>query len=39
VEEAGGYIVMPKTIISEEDGYFAIFIDSQGNKLALHSKS
>jgi hypothetical protein len=38
VEEAGGHIVMPKTIISKEDGYFAIFIDSQGNKLALHSK-
>ncbi len=39
VEEAGGRIVMPKTIISEEMGYFAIFIDSQGNKLALYSKN
>lgn len=39
VEEAGGRIIMPKTIISEEEGYFAIFIDSQGNKLALHSKN
>lgn len=38
VEEAGGRIVMPKTLIAEEAGYFAIFIDSQGNKLALHSK-
>jgi predicted enzyme related to lactoylglutathione lyase len=38
VEEVGGRIVMPKTLISEEAGYFAIFIDSQGNKLALHSK-
>ena len=38
VEEAGGRIVMPKTLISEDAGYFAIFIDSQGNKLALHSK-
>tara|TARA_R110002124_G_scaffold280073_3_gene453126 strand:+ start:10083 stop:10490 length:408 start_codon:yes stop_codon:yes gene_type:complete len=38
VEEVGGRIVMPKTLISEDAGYFAIFIDSQGNKLALHSK-
>lgn len=39
VEEAGGRIVMEKTLISEEMGYFAIFIDSQGNKLALYSKN
>jgi predicted enzyme related to lactoylglutathione lyase len=39
VEEAGGRIVMPKTLINKEMGYFAIFIDSQGNKLALYSKN
>lgn len=39
VEEAGGRIVMPKTLISKDEGYFAIFIDIQGNKLALHSKN
>jgi len=39
VEDAGGRIVMPKTLISKEMGYFAIFIDSQGNKLALYSKN
>ncbi len=38
VEPAGGRIVMPKTLINEESGHFAIFIDSEGNKLALHSK-
>ena len=38
VEPAGGRLVMHKTLISEESGYFAIFIDSEGNKLALHSK-
>lgn len=38
VEEAGGRIVMTKTLIDAESGYFAIFIDSEGNKLALHSK-
>ena len=38
VEKAGGRIIMPKTLISKESGYFSIFIDSEGNKLALHSK-
>lgn len=38
VEKAGGRIIMPKTLINNESGYFAIFIDSEGNKLALHSK-
>jgi predicted enzyme related to lactoylglutathione lyase len=39
VEQVGGRVIMPKTLISEESGYFAVFIDSQGNKLALHSKN
>ena len=39
VEEVGGRIIMPKTLINEESGYFAVFIDSQGNKLALHSNN
>jgi hypothetical protein len=39
IEDAGGRVVMTKTLISEDAGYFAIFIDSQGNKLALHSKN
>ncbi len=39
VINAGGRIVMPKTLISEESGHFAVFIDSQGNKLALHSNN
>jgi predicted enzyme related to lactoylglutathione lyase len=30
--------VMGRTLISEEAGYFALFIDTEGNKLALHSK-
>ncbi|MFN2261499.1 MAG: VOC family protein [Psychroflexus sp.] len=38
VEEAGGRIVMTKTLIDSESGHFAVFIDSEGNKLALHSK-
>ena len=39
VEAAGGRIIMPKTFIAEDSGYFAIFIDSQGNKLALQSNN
>ncbi len=39
VEEAGGRVVMSKTLINEDSGYFAIFIDSEGNKLALHSQN
>lgn len=37
VESAGGKILLPKTMISEEIGYMAMFLDSEGNKLALHS--
>jgi predicted enzyme related to lactoylglutathione lyase len=38
VEPAGGRVVMGKTLINESAGYFALFVDSEGNKLALHSK-
>lgn len=38
VEEAGGRVIMPKTKISDEAGYFALFTDSEGNKLAINSK-
>lgn len=36
VENAGGKIVMPKTSIGE-NGFMAHFIDTEGNKVALHS--
>lgn len=38
VEEAGGRVIMPKTKISDEAGFFALFTDSEGNKLAINSK-
>lgn len=38
VEDAGGRVIMPKTKISDEAGHFALFIDSEGNKLAINSK-
>lgn len=37
IEAAGGTIVVPKTKISDENGYFCHFMDTEGNKLALHS--
>jgi predicted enzyme related to lactoylglutathione lyase len=37
VEGAGGKIVIPKTQISPEQGYMAVFLDNEGNRLALHS--
>ncbi len=39
IEGAGGQVVMPKTPISDEIGFMAFFIDSEGNKMALHSQS
>jgi len=39
VEEAGGKIILQKQKINDDNGYFALFIDSEGNKLALHSNS
>lgn len=36
VEQAGGKIVMPKTSIGQ-NGFMALFIDTEGNKVALHS--
>ena len=37
VEKIGGQIIMQKTAHADESGYFAIFLDSEGNKMALNS--
>jgi predicted enzyme related to lactoylglutathione lyase len=37
IEKHGGEIIVPKTPHADESGYFALFIDSEGNKLGLHS--
>jgi len=37
VETAGGKVLMPKTLITEDIGYMAFFLDTEGNKVALHS--
>lgn len=37
IENAGGKVIMPKQLITEEIGYMATFLDSEGNKVAFHS--
>lgn len=37
IETAGGRIIVPRTQISPEYGYMAVFIDTEGNRVALHS--
>ncbi|MCZ6692524.1 MAG: VOC family protein [Bacteroidetes bacterium] len=36
VEDAGGKVILPRTSIGE-NGYIAHFIDTEGNRVALHS--
>lgn len=36
VELAGGRVIMQKTLISDTAGSFGLFIDSEGNRVALH---
>lgn len=37
IESAGGKVLVSKKLITEEIGYMAIFIDCEGNRVALHS--
>ena len=37
VEKSGGKILMPKTAHADGNGFFALFLDSEGNKLGLNS--
>lgn len=37
VEKNGGKILTPKTAHADGNGYFAIFLDSEGNKMGLNS--
>ena len=39
VESNNGKVIVPKTQISPEMGYFGMFIDTEGNKMAVHSIS
>ncbi|MEO9870870.1 VOC family protein [Ekhidna sp.] len=37
IEKNGGKIIVPKTPHADESGYFAMFLDSEGNRMGLHS--
>lgn len=37
VEAAGGKIMVPKKMISDEYGDMGIFLDTEGNRIALHN--
>lgn len=37
IEAAGGKVLMPKTKISDDIGYMAFFMDTEGNRMALHA--
>lgn len=37
VVPAGGAVVVPKTEIGNDFGFFAHFVDTEGNKVGLHS--
>jgi uncharacterized protein len=37
VKPAGGKVVTPKTALPEGQGYFAVFTDSEGNRVGLHA--
>jgi predicted enzyme related to lactoylglutathione lyase len=38
VEAAGGKVLMARKLISEEIGYMGMFLDTEGNRIALHSR-
>ncbi|MCB0805687.1 MAG: VOC family protein [Bacteroidales bacterium] len=38
IENAGGKILVPKTLINEDIGYMCVFEDSEGNRVAIHSR-
>lgn len=39
VEAAGGKVLIPKRQISPEHGYMAVILDTEGNRVALHSRN
>ena len=38
VEDAGGKVLQDKTLISEQIGYMAVILDTEGNRVALYNK-
>jgi hypothetical protein len=37
VEQGGGKVLLKKTFLSKEAGHIAYFVDTEGNKIGLHS--
>jgi len=37
ITSAGGEILTPKTKLSNEFGFIAVFVDTEGNRIALHA--
>lgn len=37
IEGAGGKVITEKSPISPEHGFYALFLDTEGNRVALHS--
>jgi hypothetical protein len=38
-EKAGGKILIPRKQISDEFGFMGVFLDSEGNRIAVHSRT
>ena len=38
VKANGGQVVIDKTLISDDMGYIGVFIDSEGNRVGVHSR-
>lgn len=39
IARAGGQVIVPKTQISPDHGFMAVFVDCEGNRVALHSRA
>ncbi len=39
VEAAGGKVLIPKKLIAEAIGNMGLFLDSEGNRIALHTRN
>lgn len=37
VQQAGGEVTGPKMLVTEEIGYCGFFVDTEGNKMAVHA--
>ena len=38
VDAAGGKVLAPKKLIADDYGYMALIMDTEGNRIALHSR-